>query len=590
MLHQTNITAAPRRGRPLCLPSINDNDDCKGVCACPPFGWKNVPSPEPSCMGVVPKTPVGRKTRPLRFSIFVLMVLLLTTLTPKNTAAYWPVTVENNLPVSVTRDTIEADCSVFPFTDNSTIVIFFEQYYGNVYQVIDRYGQLTYFPRRYLTPGNVNYNVWPAHAVLDETGGVFTAWHTTSTSMGIYAQRIDSLGNLMWGDLGIEISTFHEFDFDICADGEGGMYLAAGVDDADGTLWIQKIEGDGSLPWGPAGVNISPYPNMGAHLPKIVHDGSGGCFVLWVDCRSSSQGAVYLQRVDSSGNPLWAGDLYIRDDQWYHYLVYDGFGGCIVHTGYGSNNWAWRVDGGGNILWENSQVSQYVSTKIFRGEPGYFYFGFTYGSDIYCQRMDIDGNLLWTHLPDDWGLLVWDCPGDRYLSSGRNWCFRYPYFYSIWSNEEEITEKNYVTIQYVDTLGNLMLPERGIDITSKEAPISIQYQETYITTDSSGMACVYVPRWGGIYDINVEAKHLNWDGSLGGPNAPIENVTISVSGSDIVLTWPAMASSAEYHIYKSPVPYSFPAEPDTSVTDTTFTDTGAVNAGTGYYRVTWELW
>lgn len=73
-----------------------------------------------------------------------------------------------------------------------------------------------------------------------------------------------------------------------------------------------------------------------------------------------------------------------------------------------------------------------------------------------------------------------------------------------------------------------------------------------------------------------------------GPLPPVENVTISVSGNDIQLNWPVMSSAAEYFICKSPLPYSFSAEPDTSVTDTVFIDTGAVFEGAGYYNVRWE--
>jgi hypothetical protein len=88
------------------------------------------------------------------------------------------------------------------------------------------------------------------------------------------------------------------------------------------------------------------------------------------------------------------------------------------------------------------------------------------------------------------------------------------------------------------------------------------------------------------YDVWAKRAYLN--GELGGPYPPIQELNITINDSDTVLTWPAQTDSAQYHIYKSTIPYTFPAIPDTTIADTCYIDIGAVSGEEAFYRVTWE--
>ena len=87
---------------------------------------------------------------------------------------------------------------------------------------------------------------------------------------------------------------------------------------------------------------------------------------------------------------------------------------------------------------------------------------------------------------------------------------------------------------------------------------------------------------------NIYAKRINLDGTLGGPNGPIEDIIISISGDNIVLTWSSQASNANYYVYKSLEPYVFPTEPDTTIADTFYVDVDAVLEGMRFYDVRWQ--
>ena len=96
----------------------------------------------------------------------------------------------------------------------------------------------------------------------------------------------------------------------------------------------------------------------------ICSNGQGGAFMVWRDYRMNSgifEADIYGQQLDFKGNPLWAADGIIINDeangQFRPKIISDGSSGEII---------VWAKNGGG-----------------------------FYGYDLYAQRIDADGNLLW---------------------------------------------------------------------------------------------------------------------------------------------------------------------------------------------------
>ena len=50
-------------------------------------------------------------------------------------AAYWPVSLENNLEISAYPDSTEKYCEALPYPDGGTLVVFDKGYIRNVYQI-----------------------------------------------------------------------------------------------------------------------------------------------------------------------------------------------------------------------------------------------------------------------------------------------------------------------------------------------------------------------------------------------------------------------------------------------------------------------
>ena len=77
--------------------------------------------------------------------------------------------------------------------------------------------------------------------------------------------------------------------------------------------------------------------------------------------------------------------------------------------------------------------------------------------------------------------------------------------------------------------------------------------------------------------------------NLENPLQPI--ITISIQGSNVILTWGSIANAVEYRIFYQNIPYFTPAGTPQAVVlppDTSWTDYGAVNEGGRFYRMVVE--
>ncbi len=212
----------------------------------------------------------------------------------------------------------------------------------------------------------------PAVAV-DGAGGVIIAWEDQRVDgVGdVYAQRLDCAGTALWTTDGAALVTGASANnsgdpvIQMVSDGVGGAILSfsdnrhadGSLDPSFGKVWAQRVDETGSAQWGngvPVGAAVFAHGN---HL--LVPDGCGGAIVVWQDGRIFGDWNISAQRLDASGNALWAsvGVCQAGGQQTQPAASVDGAGGVII---------AWedqRVDGAG---------------------------------DVYAQRLDGAGTALWT--------------------------------------------------------------------------------------------------------------------------------------------------------------------------------------------------
>jgi PKD repeat protein len=167
--------------------------------------------------------------------------------------------------------------------------------------------------------GNGNLK-WGANAVglntlFAVTDGIYNLSHTTNTDVvatwdgydfnaGIYAQKIDTNGNFIWGTQEVKVcDTPGEQTYpDVLSDNTGGAYFAwtdSRIIDKPARIYAQRLNANGTEQWQHNGIELDTMNTYNPN-PSLAPDVDGGVRVFW----PSSQGNYHtlMQRIDSSGN------------------------------------------------------------------------------------------------------------------------------------------------------------------------------------------------------------------------------------------------------------------------------------------------
>ncbi len=253
--------------------------------------------------------------------------------------------------------------------------------------------------------------------VSDGAGGAIIAWEDTrNVHFDIYAQRVDSHGNVLWMKDGVSICSAPENQNRprIISDGAGGAIITwhdvrSGISNSD--VYAQRIDGDGNVQWTKDGIPICTEVNA-QNSPCIATDGAGGAVIIWQDFRTN-YADLCAQRINKNGESLWAKDGVLvcgtSGAQSAPVVVDDGVGGVIVvwqdfRRTY-ADIYAQRVDGSGKIAWERSGVA-------LCNAPGHESFPVITGNgaegaivawvdtrngnnDVFAQQVDGNGTVQW---------------------------------------------------------------------------------------------------------------------------------------------------------------------------------------------------
>jgi hypothetical protein len=254
----------------------------------------------------------------------------------------------------------------------------------------------------------------------DGVGGAIITWTSvwTGSISYIYAQRINSSGNVQWTSNGVAICTpsYSQFKSEICSDGAGGAIITwtdkrSGIDD---DIYAQRIDPSGNVQWTADGVAICTASNY-QQDPQICSDGAEGAIITWQDFRGGPDYDIYAQRIDSSGNVQWTANgvaiCTASNNQWHPQICSNDAGGAIItwpdlRSGLFLDIYAQRIDSSGNVQWTANGVAICTASNIqeypeicsdgaggaiitwqdSRGGSNY---------DIYAQRIDSSGNVHW---------------------------------------------------------------------------------------------------------------------------------------------------------------------------------------------------
>ncbi|MFX1571409.1 MAG: hypothetical protein ACFFB0_01560 [Promethearchaeota archaeon] len=271
----------------------------------------------------------------------------------------------------------------------------------------------------------INNDKYNPQICANESGGAIMTWESTINNE-IYAQAIDLDGNVQWATNGELIATFdYRGEPKICSDGAGGAIIIWEEGFlSDLNIYAQRINSTGEIEWTPTGEPICTKAENQEH-PQICSDGAGGALIAWEDNRDIDFFGrdIWAQRIDANGNKLWGSNDVgaCREDynQYEPFICNDGSGGAYIvwrdARTTGSDIYAQRIAPNGERQWRVDglaicdMVAHQGSAKICSDGSGgaiiaYRGYDHSYGyDDIFIQKIDSNGDHQWSHYIDDIG-------------------------------------------------------------------------------------------------------------------------------------------------------------------------------------------
>jgi hypothetical protein len=463
----------------------------------------------------------------MKRTLTLIAALLATAVVVMTASAHWPTTLEQNVPVAAMPYTIEKEPEILAYPDDEILVSWYRPGLILCYQIIDKFGNIVLNPAQRFIPTLSGYNSTDLfYSIISDQRGGAIAVFTLDTPAGHFAQRLDSLGNRLWGDDGVQVFWYREPDFNIAPDGKGGFWLGVIPDSPDGVwgkYWIQHVDSTANLAFGDSG-RVAIYTPEGLKFPLITEDGAGGCFISWEHGTGSGPRTVYMQHIDDQGNNLWSQPLFVCDYSYYHdrKMIYDGEGGVIYHSGYN----IYRINGSGQIIWSRTGLGSPFNGAVMLGDAEYFYTGsYDYeNSAHYGHRYDFDGIAFW---PEPNGLVIFQRDGYLAGLNGYGWHYKNPYFYAIFGIYYYPIPHNYLVVQRIDRSGTFSFGEFGLQLTNHLTLNTGQsYKDPRVLIDKEGgIRAVWCYKGETGWDYDIYAKRSNIDGALGGPFPLTVNLT-----------------------------------------------------------------
>ena len=371
--------------------------------------------------------------------------------------------------------------------------------------------------------------------IPDGIGGAIITWDDKSVRpkdrddpayfdpIPFYSQRISPDGEFLWkgaiiasGDAGLYGGEFPI----VIADGTGGAVFAwnsyktyfRGLH--DDFLRLQKLTPEGTRLWGNEGrlmVTSSPYRPLteeekdagikgtvsrsrptyaGTH--DIVSDGARGCIVIWEEEGEQSSYKVFVQRLDSRGDPAWMQVLAGGGRYQYNSLQSDGSGGAVLALSLRDTGTAFQhhIGSSGELL----EMKAYSSGAISDGFGGSIQVRVedepAYGPPnersniLYVQRFDAERRPLW---PEKQVLATperYQIGELEYIADGTGGIILF------WRVQKESVSHGGLFAQRLDAEGNLKWGEEGVAVFGK--PDKYQGNVTLLSDGSGGTLVIAI--------------------------------------------------------------------------------------------------
>ncbi|MCX7835183.1 MAG: T9SS type A sorting domain-containing protein [bacterium] len=149
----------------------------------------------------------------------------------------------------------------------------------------------------------------------DGSDGVLIFWEDSRYNLGfdIFASRLLGNGQLApgWRPNGTPVVATagnqpdgNQYTVDVDAYGGAWVAWVDSRNPANRDIYIQQIRANGTTRWDSTGHALITAPNEQSRI-KLAPDGRGGAFLVWRHVTLTNTVDLYVQRIDSTGTPLW---------------------------------------------------------------------------------------------------------------------------------------------------------------------------------------------------------------------------------------------------------------------------------------------
>jgi hypothetical protein len=262
------------------------------------------------------------------------------------------------------------------------------------------------------------WSTYDLNSCSDRQHGIILAWedYREQYNSDIFVQRVDSAGYELWQENGVQAVTnpYGQYYPQIAPDGSGGVFVAwtdlGRIQPNRYSVYAQYIDSSGNLVWPDSGIQI--FDDGSNHWAwRIIPDNSGGAIIMWDD-------PAMVQRVDSAGNLLFnntdglrmTDSLYNQSNGWllnssdsnFIAIWFDG-----RQSGLGPGIYAQKFSSDGQILWGSDGIPVAVSPintdrEVFDISPGL-------NGDFYAIWENVSGPYqgIWMQYVNNQGLAMW---------------------------------------------------------------------------------------------------------------------------------------------------------------------------------------
>ncbi|HOK79969.1 MAG TPA: putative Ig domain-containing protein [bacterium] len=176
-----------------------------------------------------------------------------------------------------------------------------------------------------LPNNNIDNIVSYCDIVSDGSGGLIAFWSDNRNgNKDIFAQRVDSSGNIVWQEGGIPTCTAQgeQGNLQAVSDNSNGA-IVVWVDTRSGTsqIYAQRISQDGTILWQENGVLIG-----NGTTPLIINSLNGNYFIFW-----KKSDKIYAQKIGNDGVGWWQdGGVQVSDSNFDELKAASDVDGAVV--------------------------------------------------------------------------------------------------------------------------------------------------------------------------------------------------------------------------------------------------------------------